>query len=55
MVVSRSALLRDGIKIDSEDVNEEKSDRRKVCGKYGDIRDVLDEEAFVHTVEHEWS
>lgn len=22
--------------------------------KYGDIRDVLDEEAFVHTVEHEW-
>ena len=41
-------------KIDSEDVNEEKSDRRKVCGKYGDIRDVLDEEAFVHTVEQEW-
>ena len=28
-------------KIDSEDVNEEKSDRRKVCGKYGDIRDVF--------------
>ena len=25
-----------------------------MCGKYGDIRDVLDEEAFVHTVEHEW-
>ena len=41
LVVSRSALLREWElkKIDSEDVNEEKSDRRKVCGKYGDIRD----------------
>nr|WP_295277436.1 glycosyl hydrolase [uncultured Blautia sp.] len=26
----------------------------KICGKYGDIRDILGEEAFVHTVEHEW-
>ena len=27
----------------------------KICGeKYGDIRELLGEEAFVHTVEHEW-
>ena len=41
-------------KPDSEGVNEEKADCKKVCEKYGDIRDILGEEAFVHTVEHEW-
>ena len=41
-------------KPDSEGVNEEKADSKKVCEKYGDIRDILGEEAFVHTVEHEW-
>lgn len=32
----------------------ERIGNKQICGKYGDIRDVLDEEAFVHTVEHEW-
>lgn len=41
-------------KPDSEGVNEEKADCKKVCEKYGDIRDILGAEAFVHTVEHEW-
>ena len=41
-------------KPDREGVNEEKADSKKVCEKYGDIRDILGEEAFVHTVEHEW-
>lgn len=41
-------------KPDSEGVNEEKADCKKVCEKYGDIRDILGAEAFVYTVEHEW-